>query len=110
MNENTTTAKIIYVLYLVSILVGLTGLIGVIIAYVSKSDAEQWLQEHYRFQIRTFWIGFLYLFIAAITMAVGIGYLILIFWLIWIIVRCIKGLKALEARQQPANVESWLFA
>ncbi len=109
MNENTSTAKIIYILYLVSIAVGLTGIIGIIMAYINKEDAADWLQSHYKFQIRTFWIGLVYLFIAAITLPVGIGYLVLLFWLIWLIVRCTKGMNYLEKKQAPPNLRSWLF-
>ncbi|MXZ09042.1 MAG: hypothetical protein F4Y79_06295, partial [Gemmatimonadetes bacterium] len=49
------TAKIVYILYLAELVVGITGLIGVIMAYVNRSDAPEWLASHYRFQIRTFW-------------------------------------------------------
>lgn len=51
------TAKIVYVLYLVGILFGLTTLIGVVMAYVNRGDAPEWLKTHYQYQIRTFWIG-----------------------------------------------------
>ena len=36
-------------------------------------------------------------------------YFILLFWAIWLIVRCVKGLKALDQQQPPANVAGWLF-
>ena len=54
------TANIVYILYLVSLVVGITGIVGVIMAYVNRADAPEWVQTHYRFQIRTFWIGLLY--------------------------------------------------
>ncbi len=110
MNENTSTAKTIYILYLVSIAIGLTGIIGIIMAYINKEDAADWLKAHYQFQIRTFWIGLLYLFIAGITLPVGIGYFIAFFCLIWLIVRCIKGMHYLEKKQAPANINSWFLS
>ncbi|OBS09754.1 DUF4870 family protein [Acidihalobacter prosperus] len=103
------TAKIIYILYLVGLLFGITGLVGVVMAYVNRGDAPEWLGEHYRFQIRTFWIGGLYLFVGGLLSLVVIGYFILLFWAIWLIVRCVKGLKALDQQQPPANVASWFF-
>lgn len=39
------TAKIVYVLYLVGILFGLTTLIGVVMAYVNRGDAPEWLKR-----------------------------------------------------------------
>lgn len=103
------TAKIIYVLYLVGLLFGITGLIGVVMAYVNRGDAPEWLAEHYRFQIRTFWIGGLYLFLGGLLSLFIIGYVILLFWAIWLIVRCAKGIQTLDRRLPPSNLESWLF-
>ena len=103
------TVKLIYIFYLVGIVVGITGIIGVIMAYVYRGDAPDWLRTHYTFQIRTFWIGALYLFIGGLLSAVLIGYLLLLFWLVWLAVRCAKGLKALEEKQAPPNPMGWLF-
>ena len=110
LQKNTTpTAKVIYILLIVSTLVGITGIIALIMAYVYKDESEDWLQTHYRFQIRTFWIGLLYVFIGSITLTVIFGYLVLLFTFIWMIVRCAKGLKQLENNQPVNNLESWLF-
>ncbi|BBI60261.1 hypothetical protein HSBAA_15670 [Vreelandella sulfidaeris] len=57
--------QIIYALYLAGIVTAnITLLIGVVIAYVYRKDAALWLQPHYRYLIRTFWIGTLYACIA----------------------------------------------
>ena len=45
-NASGSTAKIVYILYLVGILFGITGLVGVVMAYINKSDAPEWLQSH----------------------------------------------------------------
>ncbi|EAT15490.1 hypothetical protein HTZ97_14960 [Desulfuromonas acetoxidans] len=103
------TAKLIYILYLVGIVLGITGIIGVIMAYVYRGDAPVWLRSHYDFQIRTFWIGALYIFVGGLLSAFLIGYLLLLFWLVWLAVRCAKGLKALEEQQAPPNAASWIF-
>ena len=87
------TATIIYVLYLAGLVIGITPLIGLVMAYVYRDDAPYWLRTHYHFQIRTFWIGLLYLFVGGVMVSIFIGWLILVFWLIWYVVRCVRGLK-----------------
>ena len=109
-NESTQgTAKIIYILYLVGILFGITSIIGVIMAYINKTDAPAWLQSHYQFQIRTFWIGALYLVLGVILTMVIIGSLVILFWVIWLIVRCAKGIKYLDTKQAYPDPTGWLF-
>jgi hypothetical protein len=53
-------ALIVYILYLVAYFTGITAVIGVIIAHVQIGSADPLLASHYRFQIRTFWIGVVY--------------------------------------------------
>lgn len=104
------SAKVIYILYLVGIVVGLTTLIGVIMAYVKKGDAPPWLASHYRFQIRTFWIGVLYSIIGMVTLPLFfLGGLIMLFVLVWLIMRCVKGMSLIDRNQPMENVETWLF-
>ncbi len=106
-----SAAKTVYILYLVSLLIGITGIIGVIVAYIYKKDAPQWVQTHFDFQIHTFWIGFLYLAIGAAISAVG-GYVlwlaVLTAWSIWLMVRCIKGIKYLDRGEPYPEPGSWL--
>lgn len=106
---STSTAKVIYILYLVGIVFGITGIVGVVMAYINKSDAPEWLQSHYRFQIRTFWIGFLFMFVGSLLSLVLIGWFILLFWVVWLIIRCVKGMKALEANEAHPDPGSWMF-
>lgn len=107
------TAKVVYILLIISTIVGITGIIAVIMAYVNKDDsidtADNWLQTHFRFQIRTYWIGLLYVVIGAFTLQLTIGFFILVFTFFWIIIRCAKGLKQLENKQAVQNVDSWMF-
>lgn len=107
--DNGSMAKVVYILYLAGILVGITGIVGVIIAYVNKSDAPEWLKTHYQYQIRTFWIGFLYMFIGSILSIILIGYLVLLFWMVWLIVRCVKGMKYLDNQQAHPDPTGWMF-
>lgn len=108
MPVSTTAATIIYVLYLANILIPFTSLVGVIMAYINKGDGN-FLDSHYQFQIRTFWIGILYIVIGVLLMFIFIGYLILLFTVIWLIVRAAKGLKYLGKQEPVPNPTSWMF-
>ena len=102
-------ALIVYILYLVAYFTGITALIGVIIAHVQIGSADPFLASHYRFQIRTFWIGILYLVIGAILSVVLVGIAVLLWWFIWSLVRNIRGALALNDNKPIANPQSWLF-
>ena len=105
----TGSAKLVYILYLIGLVFGITGIIGVVMAYINKSDAPEWLSEHYRYQIRTFWMGAAYMIAGGVLAMLVVGYLILLFWLVWLIVRCVKGMKALDQQKAPEKVDSWFF-
>lgn len=105
--DSSGTAKIIYYLYLASIILGITNLIGVIMAYLYKGDAPDWLKTHYRFQIRTFWILMLYSFISFLLTFIVIGFFMLIGVLIWFVIRCVKGLKQLGKNEPIPNPTTW---
>lgn len=102
-------ALIVYVLYLLGFLTGVSAVVGLIIAWLQVERAEPVTRSHFRFQIRTFWIGLLYLAAGAITLHVAIGALILLWWVVWTAIRCVKGLLALNAGEPIADPESWLF-
>lgn len=106
---SATNAKVIYILYLLSLVVGITSLVGVIMAYVNVGDAPEPLKSHYRFQIRTFWIGLLYAVIGLALALAAVGVLVLLFVAVWLIVRCVKGLKALDRHEPYPKVETWLW-
>jgi uncharacterized membrane protein len=108
-SAGASNANIVYILYLVGLLVGVTPIVGVIMAYVNRDGAEPWLRTHYDFQIRTFWIGVLYAVVGSILMLVLVGFLILAFALIWYIVRCVKGMSALGRNEPIADPTSWMF-
>ena len=93
--SNKQVALIVYILYFVAYFTGLTALIGVIIAHVQIASADPLLATHYRFQIRTFWIGVLYLVIGTVLTVVIVGIVMLLWWFIWSLVRNVKGTLAL---------------
>lgn len=106
---DTTMAMVIYALYLASFILGFTLIIGVVIAYVYKGKGPEWLDEHYRYQIRTFWIGLVYGVIFSLLTLILIGFPLLLALAVWLIIRCVKGFKGLQEKRAPSNVDSWLF-
>jgi len=106
---STNTAKIIYILYLAGILIPFVSLVALVMAYINKPDAPEWLSSHYQFQIRTFWIGLLYSLLGIVLTMIVIGWFILVFVVIWLIIRCVKGLKILDSQQAIPDHKSWLF-
>ncbi|MCF6346420.1 MAG: DUF4870 domain-containing protein [Thiomicrorhabdus sp.] len=107
--KNNTLSMIIYALYLANFVIPFAAIIGVIMAYVNKGDENDFLQSHYQFQIRTFWIGLLYFIIGSLLTLILIGWLILLFYAIWLIIRCVKGFKYLNDQQPIPNPTSWMF-
>ena len=99
----------VYILYLVGFLTGITVLVGVVIAYLQRDNTDHVSQSHFQFQITTFWIGVLYFFVGLLTLHFGIGVLILLWWVIWTVIRCVKGLLALNMGEPIGNPNSWLF-
>ena len=106
---NDDLALIVYVLYAASYFVGITVLVGVIIAHMKVDEADPMLRSHYQFQIRTFWIGLLYLTIGFLLTIVLIGIPILVWWFVWSLIRIVKGMAAINEHKPIANPRSWLF-
>jgi uncharacterized membrane protein len=100
--------KLVYVLYLASVVVGLTVLIGLVVAYINRGQAAgSWAESHYTYQIRTFWIGLLYSAISVLLMIVGIGFILMFVVVIWAIVRCVRGLQWAAAGTAVPKPASW---
>ena len=112
-----TWTQAIYALHALSLLTGILGaatvvgafligwpsIIAVILNYVKRSETRgTWLESHFRWQIRTFWFGVLWISIcfAFIVFTLGIGFIIV--WLpmaiigLWFIYRIIRGWIALN--------------
>ncbi|RMG60509.1 MAG: hypothetical protein D6713_02825 [Deltaproteobacteria bacterium] len=103
------TVYIIYALLLAGLVIGITGIIGVIGAYIYRGDLPPWLETHIQNQIRTFWGGFLIFLVSIPLMMILVGYPLLVAGIIWYIVRCVKGLKCLNQRQPYPKPDSWGF-
>jgi uncharacterized membrane protein len=106
---STDIALIIYILYFLGYFTGVTAIIGVIMAHVQLEAADPILATHYRFQIRTFWIGLVYLVVGWVLVFFIIGFLVLAWWFVWSLIRNIKGLLALNERRPIPDPDSWMF-
>ena len=100
-------ANLIYILYLLSFVVGITSIIGVIMAYLGKSGASPVLISHYNNQINIFWKMLVYTLIGAVLSIVLVGFLVLIAAVVWFIIRVVKGMQALSADLPIEDPGTW---
>ncbi|WP_100638547.1 DUF4870 family protein [Marinobacter salexigens] len=96
-------AVVVYILQGLSFFLGgITGLVGVIINYVKLDDVRNtWVEPHFRWQIRTFWLGLLWTVIGVVTSFIIVGWFILMGTAIWLIYRIVKGALALNDGKAP---------
>ena len=104
-----TNVQVVYFLYIAGMFIGISALIGIVIAYINRGKAGGWVESHYTWQIRTFWIGLLYSFVSVLLMIVAIGFVLIFAVAIWVIVRCVLGLQAANRDEPVKNPESWLI-
>lgn len=100
---------VVYVLYLVAAFTGVPWLVGLILAYVARDEADEVAATHFQYQIRTFWLGLLYVLVGAATMVIGIGFFICLFTWIWAIVRSFKGLGWYNSGEEVPDPKTWLW-
>ena len=105
-------AHVIYALHAFSLVTGIAGaatvvgafltgwpsIIAVILNYVKRSEVRgTWLESHFRWQIRTFWFGLLWVALCALFIVATLGIGLLIAWLpltlvgLWFIYRIARG-------------------
>ena len=96
-----TLTLVVYALQVLSVFVGITAIVGVIINYVKREDAAGTLYEsHFDWQIRTFWWGLVWSAIGFVLLfAFGLGLLVWFVAGIWALYRVIKGFLKLNDNQ-----------
>lgn len=100
---------IISLLYLAGFVLGITGLIGLILAFVWKGEPhEAWEDSHYQYLINTFWIGLAGSIVGIILTIVLIGILILFAVAALVIVRSVLSLIKAQKREPMPNPGTWL--
>lgn len=111
--------RICYVLSLLGWILGITAWVALIMAYFGKSRGPPWVQGHYRFILRTFWlpvVGFvivtlLWPLIASVSQALANATLFLGMALtfLWMVFRKVKGLKRVNKGLPISNPNSLMF-
>ena len=109
LDPGPTNVQVIYILYLAGLVIGISGIGGIILAYMNRGKAGGFVESHYTWLIRTFWIGLLYALISFMLMLVFIGFILMFAVAVWFIVRCIMGLQALGRGEPIKNPQSWLI-
>jgi uncharacterized membrane protein len=123
MNTNLTSGALfswtqaIYGLHAFSLLTGIDGaatvigpfltgwpsIIAVVLNYVKRSEVRgTWLESHFRWQIRTFWFGLLWVGLCGLFVLMTLGIGIVIAWFplaivsVWFVYRIVRGWMALR--------------
>ena len=107
--DSGSSANLIYILYLIGLVVGITQIVGLVMAYMYRGSAPAWVQTHYTFQIRTFWIGLLAALVGMVLTMIMVGFLVLPVVLVWFVIRCVKGMQYVGRREAYPNPESWTW-
>jgi uncharacterized membrane protein len=115
-----TLSHLIYALHATSLLTGILGaatvvgafltgwpsIIAVILNYVKRSDVRgSWLESHFRWQIRTFWFGALWVGLCLLFVLATLGIGLIVAWVplalvgLWFIYRVARGWLRLKDRQ-----------
>jgi uncharacterized membrane protein len=91
--QNKTLTNVIYALYAVSLVNGLTFFVAVVLNYIKRDDVVgSFLESHFRWQIRTFWFTCLWAIISFITIPLlGVGFAIGFATFVWFVYRIVKG-------------------
>ena len=109
-----TGALVAYILFGIAALVGfaghgflsLVGIVGVIVAYVSRGDLRgTWAESHLTWLIRTFWWSLLWdaigvlLLMVTLFLAYPIAWVIWVATAIWVIYRVVRGFLLFNDRK-----------
>jgi uncharacterized membrane protein len=121
--EDKVLPAVIYALYLVGVANGLTVILGLILAYVSRDRAGPKTRTHYDFLIRTFWMTLGWAILGTALIVVGIplsfvliglpllflGWAILALLCVWFIVRSVMGVIYLARDEAHPRPDTWLI-
>jgi uncharacterized membrane protein len=107
LSDERVLPLLVYLFYLIGFAIPPLTIAGLVLAYVNRETAPDWLKSHYTFQIRSFWIGLLYVAVSMLFCLILIGFLGLIAAMIWFIVRAALGLDRLLKREPYPRPESW---
>ena len=113
----------VYILYILGwASIGLTPLIGFVMAYALKARAPDWVRTHYVFAIRTAWLGLIGWVAVALIYVLGAPLLLVmvgfLLWYVaaglagligvWVTVRCIAGLIYASRCEPYPRPSAWI--
>ncbi len=103
-------ATIISLLYIASFVIGITGVIGVILAFIWKDEvAGTWEESHLQFHVMTFIVGLIVSIVGIILTFILIGIPILLALAAWVLVRTILALVKAQKHEPIADPKTLLF-
>ena len=103
-------ASIVALLYITGFVVGITGLVGFILALVWKDEvAGTWEESHLQFHVMTFVVGLVVGLVGAVLSFILIGIPILLALFLWILVRSVVALSKAQKHEPIADPKTWLF-
>lgn len=98
---------IAYVTYAVGLLILFTPVVGVIMAYVKRDEAQGSIYaSHIDYLIKTFWVSLVGTVLGTFTTLILIGWLILLVTATWFIYRVVVGLIKLN-EDKPVSNQGW---
>lgn len=98
---------IAYVTYALGLLILFTPVIGVILAFIKRDEAQGGIYaSHIDWLIKTFWVSLIGLLLGRLTILILIGWLILLVTAIWFIYRVVIGLIKLN-EDKPVSTQGW---
>jgi uncharacterized membrane protein len=101
-------AMLVYGLYLGSFLMPPAILGGLLLAYMNREAAPDWLKTHFTAQVRGFWLYLAYLTVSVLLCAVLIGFVLIFVVMGWFVTRQIMGLGWLMKGEAHPRPKAWL--
>ena len=96
--------QLVYILQAISLVVGVTSVAGLILNYLKRDEVKgTYLESHFAWQIKTFWLALLGVILGWLLVIVLIGFLILGAVGLWYIYRIVKGWLAFNDGKELSN-------
>jgi len=98
-----TLSLVSYGLQAAGFFVGLTWIAALVLDLLRRAEARgSWLESHFRWRIRTFWLGLPWAALGMLLAPLGVGWLVLLAVTAWAVYRVVRGLLHLsEGRPVP---------
>lgn len=105
-------AKAVYLLYLAGFLI-VPAVLGLAIALNARRDAPEWLESHYVYQVRTFWIGLCAAAVGTALLLSGaltlFGLVLSLLLIVWLVARSALGFVCVVKLQPYPRPRAWML-